>query len=150
MIRYRFVCGIGVPQIGYQEIFMAVVPHTVDIVVADMEKALAFYRSVGLEIGEAEAGAQQVNYSAPNGVSLGFFSEAMIREAMPEWKTPVGQRVTLALHCDSATELDETYAKVIAAGFTGLKEPWDTFWGQRYAMLQDPDGNRVDLFTELG
>lgn len=118
--------------------------------VAAMEKALAFYRSVGLEIGEAEAGAQQVNYAGPNGMSLGFFAEAMIREAMPEWMTPVGQRVTLALHCDSAAELDETYVKVTAAGFVGLQEPWDTFWGQRYSMLLDPDGNRVDLFTELG
>ena len=35
------------------------------------------------------------------------------------------------------------------AGYVGLKAPWDTNWGQRYAFLQDPDGNRVDLFTEL-
>jgi uncharacterized glyoxalase superfamily protein PhnB len=31
----------------------------------------------------------------------------------------------------------------------GLKAPWDAFWGQRYAFLQDPDGNRVDLFAPL-
>ena len=27
----------------------------------------------------------------------------------------------------------------LAAGFEGEKEPWDAFWGQRYALLGDPD-----------
>jgi uncharacterized glyoxalase superfamily protein PhnB len=28
-------------------------------------------------------------------------------------------------------------------------EPWDAFWGQRYAVVHDPDGNGVDLFCPL-
>ena len=93
---------------------MAVVPHTVDIVVADMQNALAFYRTLGL--------------AAP---------------------APVGQRVTFACRCDSSSELDATYARILAAGYAGVKEPWDAFWGQRYAMDADPDGNRVDLFSPI-
>jgi uncharacterized glyoxalase superfamily protein PhnB len=45
--------------------------------------------------------------------------------------------------------VDETYAKVTDAGFTGEKEPEDAFWGQRYAQLQDPDGVTVDLYAAL-
>ena len=45
--------------------------------------------------------------------------------------------------------MDEIYARVVAAGFTGEKEPWDAFWGQRYAQLADPDGVPVDLFAAL-
>jgi uncharacterized glyoxalase superfamily protein PhnB len=45
--------------------------------------------------------------------------------------------------------VDETYARVVAAGFTGEKEPYDAFWGQRYANVADPDGNVVDLFAAL-
>ena len=45
--------------------------------------------------------------------------------------------------------MDEIYARVTAAGFHGEKEPWDAFWGQRYAQLQDPDGVPVDLFAAL-
>jgi hypothetical protein len=37
----------------------------------------------------------------------------------------------------------------VAAGYDGHKEPWDAFWGQRYAIVHDPDGNTVDLFAEL-
>jgi uncharacterized glyoxalase superfamily protein PhnB len=38
---------------------------------------------------------------------------------------------------------------MVAAGFSGHLEPWDAFWGQRYASLQDPDGTTVDLFAAL-
>jgi uncharacterized glyoxalase superfamily protein PhnB len=27
--------------------------------------------------------------------------------------------------------------------------PWDAFWGMRYAVVKDPDGNAVDLFAAL-
>jgi len=43
---------------------------------------------------------------------------------------------------------DDNDARVLAAGHEGRKAPTD-FWGQRYAMLGDPDGNRVDLFAAL-
>ena len=33
------------------------------------------------------------------------------------------------------------------AGYEGHKEPWDAFWGHRYAIVHDPDGNGVDLFA---
>jgi uncharacterized glyoxalase superfamily protein PhnB len=41
------------------------------------------------------------------------------------------------------------FRKVVAAGFKAKKEPWDAFWGQRYASVVDPDGNSVDLFAPL-
>jgi hypothetical protein len=28
-------------------------------------------------------------------------------------------------------------------------KPWDAFWGQRYAVVHDPDGNGVDLLAPL-
>ena len=46
-------------------------------------------------------------------------------------------------------DVDEVYARVVAAGFEGEKEPWDAFWGQRYALLGDPDGVRVNLYAAL-
>jgi catechol 2,3-dioxygenase-like lactoylglutathione lyase family enzyme len=33
--------------------------------------------------------------------------------------------------------------------FEGEKAPWDAFWGQRYALLIDPDGVRVNLYAPL-
>ncbi len=72
-----------------------------------------------------------------------------MRGADPHWISPVGQRVTFACICDGPDEVDAVYARVTSAGYVGLRAPWDSPWGQRYAMLQDPDGNRVDIFAPI-
>ena len=128
---------------------MAVVPHTVDIVVSDMEASLKFYRTLGLAAPEGMAGEDQVQVATPGGTTLGFLTETMMKGHNPHWVQPVGQRVTFACRCDSPEEVDVTYARVTAAGYEGRQEPWDSPWGQRYAMLGDPDGNRVDLFAAI-
>ena len=46
-------------------------------------------------------------------------------------------------------DVDATHARVVAAGFRSKKEPYDAFWGQRYAQVIDPDDNAVDLFAPL-
>ena len=128
---------------------MAVVPHTIDIVVADLAAALKFYRTLGVAAPEGEDGEDQVQIATPGGATLGFVTEKMMKEVNPYWQQPVGQRVTFACRCDTPEEVDATYARVTAAGYEGRQEPWDAFWGQRYAMLSDPDGNRVDLFAAI-
>jgi uncharacterized glyoxalase superfamily protein PhnB len=29
---------------------------------------------------------------------------------------------------------------MLSAGYRGLQEPQDAFWGARYAIIEDPDG----------
>ncbi|WP_116969279.1 VOC family protein [Blastomonas sp. UPD001] len=128
---------------------MAVVPHTIDIVVADMGAALRFYRTLGLHVPDDQDGEDQVQIATEGGATLGFVTEKMMKAVNPYWEQPVGQRVTFACRCDSPAEVDETYARVTAAGYEARQEPWDAFWGQRYAMLSDADGNRVDLFAAI-
>ena len=41
------------------------------------------------------------------------------------------------------------HRRIVSAGFTSKKEPFDAFWGQRYAQVIDPDDNVVDLFAQL-
>jgi len=128
---------------------MAVIPHTIDIVVADMGKALAFYRTLGLAVPEGADGEEQVQVATPGGATLGLLTETLMKGHNPYWVDPVGQRVTFACRCDNAGEVDTTYARLTAAGYEGRQEPWDSPWGQRYAMVGDPDGNRVDLFASI-
>jgi uncharacterized glyoxalase superfamily protein PhnB len=51
------------------------------------------------------------------------------------------------IECNSAAEVDQCVARVKAAGFEVVKEPWDAFWGQRYASLAELDGSTVDVFA---
>ena len=76
-------------------------------------------------------------------------SVELIKQIDADWQPPVGHRLGLAFHCGSAAGVDETHAAVVAAGFASKSEPWDAFWGQRYAQVVDPDGNIVDLFARL-
>jgi len=112
-----------------------------------MGAALKFYRLLGLAVPDGRDGAEQVEVVTPGGASLGFLTETMMKGHNPHWIEPIGQRVTFACRCDTAEEVNETYARMTGAGYEGRQEPWDSPWGQRYAMLGDPDGNRVDLFA---
>ena len=49
----------------------------------------------------------------------------------------------------SREAVDERYGELIAAGYTGLQPPYDAFWGARYAIVEDPDGNHVGLMSPL-
>jgi catechol 2,3-dioxygenase-like lactoylglutathione lyase family enzyme len=130
-----------------QEQRMAVIPHTIDIVVGNMEKSLSFYRTLGLAAPPHDPDQPQVQIATPGGATLGLILESAMREHDPHWVTPVGQRVTFSCRCDSPGEVDAVFARMTRAGFTGLKAPWNAMWGQRYAFLADPDGNRVDIFA---
>jgi len=120
--------------------------NAIGIVVSDLSRSLAFYRTLGLDVPEGDG---HVETSMPNGVRLMFDTEDVIRSFEPEWTRATGNQSALAFECASPSEVDEVYARVVAAGFEAHKEPWDAFWGQRYAQLRDPDGVPVDLFAAL-
>jgi uncharacterized glyoxalase superfamily protein PhnB len=122
--------------------------NAIGIVASDMARSIAFYRLLGLDVPETP-GEGHVEASLPNGFRLMLDSEETIRSFRPDWKRVAGTQLGLAFECGSPTEVDETYARAVEAGFQGEKEPWDAFWGQRYAQLADPDGVPVDLYASL-
>lgn len=56
----------------------------------------------------------------------------------------------MAFGFGSPAEVDEAYETLVGKGYEGHKAPWDGFWGMRYALIRDPDGNSVDLFAPNG
>jgi uncharacterized glyoxalase superfamily protein PhnB len=122
--------------------------NAIGIAVSDMRRSMQFYRLLGLDLPEDPA-EDHVEATMANGTRLMFDPEAVIRSFLPEWERTDGNQVSLAFECASPAELDEIYERVVAAGFEGEKEPWDAFWGQRYALLGDPDGVRINLYARL-
>ncbi|MGN6800004.1 MAG: VOC family protein [Gaiellaceae bacterium] len=122
--------------------------NALGIASANMARSIAFYRALGFEVPETPD-EDHIDMFLPNGVRFMLDSEAVIRSFLPDWERANGNQVSLAVECSSPSEVDEIYARVIAAGFEGEKEPWDAFWGQRYALLIDPDGVRVNLYAPL-
>lgn len=128
---------------------MAVLPDMVGYVVRDMAAALKFYRRLGLAIPDGLEGEPYVECLTPNGYRLSWNTEAMIKGIYPDWVEPVGARLSVAFKCDSPAEVDSLYQSLMSDGYASVREPWDAFWGQRYATVADPDGNPVDLFCPL-
>lgn len=125
--------------------------EVVGLVVRDMDASLAFYRRLGLEIPEDPDpdGHGHVETTLPGGMRIAWDTYDVVKSFDPEWSEPTGSRMSLAFRVDSPAEVDELYAELVAAGHEGHLEPFDAFWGQRYATLHDPDGNPVDLFAPL-
>jgi catechol 2,3-dioxygenase-like lactoylglutathione lyase family enzyme len=122
----------------------------IGIVVSDLQASIAFYRRLGLEFGDADEDHGHVEAVGPGGLRVMLDTEETVKSFDPDWSPPEGgQRMALAFLLDSPGEVDSLYQELVDAGHRGHKEPWDAFWGQRYAQIRDPDGNTVDLFARL-
>jgi catechol 2,3-dioxygenase-like lactoylglutathione lyase family enzyme len=122
--------------------------NAIGIVTSDMGRSIRFYRLLGVDVPETPDEGH-VDTFLPNGLRFMLDTEEVIRSFRLDWTRAAGNEVALAFECASPAEVDEVYARAVGAGFHGEKEPWDAFWGQRYAQLQDPDGIGVDLYAAL-
>ncbi|MEU7036275.1 VOC family protein [Streptomyces sp. NPDC046237] len=121
----------------------------IGLVVSDMAASLAFYRRLGLDIPADADSAPHVEAALPGGMRIAWDTEEVIASFDPGWSRPEGgDRVGLAFLCDSPREVDATYESLVAAGYQGHLKPWDAVWGQRYAVVLDPDGCGVSLFAQ--
>jgi uncharacterized glyoxalase superfamily protein PhnB len=128
---------------------MAIQPDMIGLTVRDMGASLRFYRLLGLEIPEDAEAQPHVEVITPNGYRIAWDTEELMKSLYPAWEPPVGQRIGLAFKCDSPAEVDALYERITQSGYAGHKAPWDAFWGQRYAVVADPDGILLDLFAPL-
>jgi catechol 2,3-dioxygenase-like lactoylglutathione lyase family enzyme len=121
----------------------------VGIVVSDMKASLGFYRRLGLDIPKDAGDEPHAEATTSSGLRIAWDTAELIRQIDPEWTDPSGgHRVALAFLCPDPASVDAKYEELAALGH-GHKEPWDAFWGQRYAVVKDPDGNHIDLFASL-
>ena len=124
--------------------------EAVGVVVSNLERAVVFYSELGLEFPELGTDDHGHLEAEVAGVRFMLDTEETLRSFQPDWEPPQGgHRVALAFRCDSPGEVDSTFVRLLDHGGAAHKEPWDAFWGMRYAMVKDPDGNIVDLFSDL-
>jgi uncharacterized glyoxalase superfamily protein PhnB len=122
----------------------------IGVIVSDLDRAIAFYKRLGLRFPENPdpAGHGHTETTLPGGLRFTLDKEESIRSFDPGWSPPSGgHRIAVAFRCDSPPDVDRVYRELVDAGAASYREPWDAFWGQRYAQVKDPDGNVVDLFA---
>lgn len=125
--------------------------EAIGVVVEDLGRSVAFYRELGLELPDPDPeGPGHLETALPGGLRFMLDTEETLRSFDPGWQPPTGgHRIALAFRCDSPADVDEAHSRLLESGGSSHKEPWDAFWGMRYAQVKDPDGNVVDLFADL-
>ncbi len=124
--------------------------NALSIVVRDMAETIAFYRRCGLGFAD---GAQEAPHAEAvvGGLRVLFDTREIVASFTPDWTAPAGgHRMALAFECATPEAVDAQHAALVAAGYRSHHEPFDAVWGQRYAVILDPDDNPVDFYCALG
>jgi len=127
----------------------------INLVCADGNASLAFYRRLGVEIPEANvwrtATGAHHSSAADTSVPIGFDLDSAA--FAPHWNAAWRGRKDLAgcvvvgFAVPTREDVDAVYRDMTGAGYRGLQEPWDAFWGARYAVIEDPSGIAVGLMS---
>jgi uncharacterized glyoxalase superfamily protein PhnB len=118
-----------------------------NLVVGDMSASLDFYRRLGVAAPETGPHAE---LSLPAEFTLELDTEESARLWHAGLRAdPATGRVVIGFALESREAVDARYAELTAAGYPGRQPPFDAFWGGRYAIVADPDGNDVGLMSPV-
>jgi predicted lactoylglutathione lyase len=125
--------------------------HMLNLVVSDMASSIDFYRRLGVAAPEPTGDADaHVQLRTPNGFSLELDTGDSARLWHAGWRAEPGSvRVVVGFSVASRDGVDDLYRELTAAGYAGRQPPFDAFWGARYAIVADPDGNDVGLMSPM-
>ncbi|MVZ99746.1 glyoxalase [Actinomadura sp. LD22] len=124
--------------------------NTIDLIVTDMEAAIAFYGRLDVHFKVDPQYPDHADGDLANGMHLMLDTAGFRGSTTPGWTEPAGgPRTFLAFEFGAPADVDAKYAELTEAGYEGLREPWDAFWGMRYSSVLDADGNGVDLYARL-
>ena len=119
----------------------------------DMDAAVAFYRRLGVDIPDSRCRSGIRTTGRPNvgdgGLDFDLDSVVFARQWDEGWRGRDGAGCVVGFRVASREEVDAIYADLTGAGYRGQQPPYDAFWGARYAVIEDPDGNAVGLMSPI-
>ncbi len=123
-----------------------------NLIVEDMERSVAFYRLLGLTFSDTAPAWQPHHRSATHesGLTLEIDSVAFARTWNRGWRSGGGAgggMGVLGFGLPTRDAVDAVYDRMVRAGHRGQQAPYDAFWGSRFAVVEDPDGNAVGLMS---
>jgi predicted lactoylglutathione lyase len=119
-----------------------------NLVTRDMAATLAFYRRLGVAI-DGGPDDDHVDGTLADGLTIEWDSEAGVRTWDSGWAGRTGGSAVLGFSLPSRAAVDEVYADLTGAGGRAHQPPYEAFFGARYAIVDDPDGNPVGLMSPI-
>lgn len=120
----------------------------VNLFCRDMPATVAFYRRLGLDVDDTKPwSGHHIEVPMANGAQLELDSIELTKGYDPGFVEE--DRNVLVFHFPTREAVDLAYAELTADGNAGHLAPMDAFWGARYAVVRDPDGNNVGIMSPI-
>ena len=123
--------------------------NLVTLVVKNMEASVAFYRRLGVAVPDVDPAWPDIHRSTRSAgpTGLDFDSDSFA----PKWNSgyKAGDTAIVGFQLPSREAVDKAYGELTSDGHPGQQEPFDAFWGTRYAVVEDPDGDAVGLMSPI-
>lgn len=125
----------------------------INVVVADVEAAADFLRSLGAEVPSTAAGWEEwaphhVGFPA---VAEGFDADLDSSVFAAHWGgLPAGfTGVVVNLRTEDRPAVDALVAHALTLGASVLRAPYDAFWGSRYAVVSAPGPLMIGIMSPV-
>jgi catechol 2,3-dioxygenase-like lactoylglutathione lyase family enzyme len=122
--------------------------NQLNIIVRDMRATVEFYRTLGLPI-DADHDDYHVAVKLPGGLLLELDTMDFVPQWDGGWNGTTGAGVVIGFAVSSREAVDVVVGEIATAGFRIRQSAYDAFWGARYAIAEDPDGNGVGIMSPI-
>lgn len=120
----------------------------VGISAKNLLESVTFYKMLGFEFDPFQDSDQHVETTNTQGAKLMLDTEDLLFKLNGESTKP-SNASAFAVEIETPEKLNEIAGVLKKSGYTFQKEPWDAFWGQRYAIVIDPSGYLIDLYAYI-
>ena len=131
----------------------AAVINQLNLVVKDKLASIAFYKLLGVQLElstRADWNKHHASTVLANGFRFELDSESFAEQWNPDWKEGRGRSGGIMFFgLEKRDDVDRLYNRIVEAGLHSEQIPTDAFWGERYAIVSDPDGNSVGLMSGI-
>lgn len=114
-----------------------------NLIVTDLERAKEFWAVLGFPWAPRHPKAAVIAFA--NGTNLVVHEPDFARLWDPAYAGPVAGSTVIDINVSTRMDVDDLHDRVVATGYSSSVEPWDTFFGARYAIVCDADGHRIGL-----
>jgi catechol 2,3-dioxygenase-like lactoylglutathione lyase family enzyme len=126
----------------------------INLVVSDLAATLEFYRALGFAVEQGDQPEWWPHHGRvilPDGAHLELDSAAFAHHWNPGFKGRPGNGGAAVLFFSVAArdDVDRLFGLITKAGYASQKAPEDAFWGARYAIVEDPDGNSIGFMSPI-
>ncbi|KRD42883.1 hypothetical protein ASE38_00880 [Cellulomonas sp. Root930] len=119
-------------------------PTQINLVVADVARAGAFYRDLGWDVVDPVDPHAEIRFK-------GLKVELDERSSVAYWNSgnpdDAAAATVVSIHLASRDEVDAVWTRMTGLGYESRQRPFDAFFGSRFAVLADPDGHQIGLLS---